>query len=105
MMDWRPSQYRRDVSLRNKRNVEYRARLREAKKTKGDRLRCYRVWMTDKDVTALFNEMESAQWRDDLTHQDYRELGAAVDQQWIKAAGWVIEQAALSTIKKKNNRK
>lgn len=86
--------------LARRRNRALRQRKKDAKKSKGQR-RCYRVWMDDSDVIALLHDVELAQQRaDQLTPRELREH---FDQEWIKVAEGVIEQAALSAIKK--NRK
>jgi hypothetical protein len=82
------------------RNKRYRKRLRDAKKSKGDRLRCYQVWMTDTEVIALLRDVEMAQQRDDQSSITPREVARSVDKQWVEVTGRVIGQAARSTIRK-----
>ena len=84
--------------LTKRRTRAWRQRKKHTNKSKGQR-RCYRVRMWDTDVIALLNDWEPAQQRDDqLTPQELREH---FDQKWMDVAEGVIEQAALSAIKKK----
>jgi hypothetical protein len=85
--------------LRRRRTRAAQQRRRDAKKNKGNRRRCYRVWMFDSDVIALLDDVELKQ-DDQMTPRELREH---FDQQWIKMAEDVIALAALSTINK--NRK
>jgi len=89
---------RRDISFRNKRNVAYRKRLRDAKKSKGDQLRCYPVWMRDTEVIKLLHDVK-LEGSDDksITPQAMR---AVPDRYWSEVAGRVIALAALLAIRK-----
>ena len=88
---------RRDISFRNKRNVAYRERLRDAKKTKSNRLRCYPVWMLDTDVIALLRDVEVE--GSDIKLITPRELRDVFDRHWSEVVGRVIALAALLAIK------
>jgi len=87
---------RRDISFRNKRNVAYRKRLRDAKKSKGDQLRCYPVWMRDTEVIKLLHDVKL----EGVHSSTPRELRDVFDRQWSEVAGRVIALAALLAIRK-----
>jgi hypothetical protein len=99
-LPWGDTGSTRQRYLRWRRVKAFRQREEDANKSKGKR-RCYRVYMWDADVIALLDDWEPPQQRDDQLTP--RELHEHFDQQWIKEAEGVIEQAALLAIKK--NRK
>ena len=80
------------------RNTRYRERLRDAKKSKSNRLRCYPVWMLDSDVIKLLQDVKLEGV--DVKSITPRELREHFDRHWSELAGRVIALAALLAIRK-----
>ncbi len=92
----------RQRDLGRLRNKALRQRERDARKTKpkGNRLRCYPVWLLDSEVIKLLHDVEPER------HDDQpiipRELREVFDREWSEVTGRVIAQAARSAIKNKS---